>query len=285
MAEATTAAATDESLAKISDRIRKLLALAGSTNNPNEAANAATAAQKLMQEHKLSEVDVSEATSDGSVITEVAMGAQGFMASWKFTLISKVAQAFFCEAVGLRVGQRRKVRLVGKKNDIEVAIEVYAYLLKEIERLASKANPPTLTDFLAAIIGEEEDYNDILRGEFVDVENELHWKAKQNRMADSLDDDVRSYREKFRMGAAMGAAAQLHRQMKDFANSTEKALMVVNNSKQLVREHLQAKYGEHMRVEKTQSYRDQGAFADGYVAGSQIETLKKGAPKRLEEKS
>ena len=45
---------------KILDRIKKLLALSMSSN-VNEAANAAAASQRLMLEHRLTEVDVSDA--------------------------------------------------------------------------------------------------------------------------------------------------------------------------------------------------------------------------------
>jgi Protein of unknown function (DUF2786) len=261
---------SDGTLSKISDRIRKLLALAGSTTSPNEATTAATAAQQLMQEYKLTEVDVSNATSDKSLITELKMGAEGFKASWKFALISKVAQAFFCEALGLRVGSRREVRLIGKKNDIEVALEVYGYLLKEIERLASRANPPKIS---VADLIREELWSDLSEGV------RLSWETLPRENTD----DVRSYREKFRMGAAMGAAAKLRAANEKFSKSNEKALAIVNSSKRLIKEHLCDKYGASRIVESTMSMRGD-AFTDGYLAGSQIASLKKGEPRSLETK-
>ena len=83
---------------KILDRVKKLLALSTSSN-VNEAANAAAAAQRLMLEHRLTEADVSD-TQEGQMF-ELSMGAVGFASRWKFVLVTAVARAFFCEAVGL----------------------------------------------------------------------------------------------------------------------------------------------------------------------------------------
>src|SRR4051812_37292447 len=124
-------------VSKIANRVRKLLELSRSPNL-NEAAAAAEAAQKLMQEHKLSEGDVNKSTSDGSEITSVPVGSSGYMASWKFALASDVARSFFCEAVGLRAGRRRKVRIVGRDDDARAAASTLAFLTREIERLADE---------------------------------------------------------------------------------------------------------------------------------------------------
>ena len=51
-----------EHVSKVAEKVRKLLALATSSN-VHEAANAAAQAQKLMQEHKLTAADV--AADDG----------------------------------------------------------------------------------------------------------------------------------------------------------------------------------------------------------------------------
>jgi hypothetical protein len=258
-----------------------------------------------MQEHKLTEVDVSEVADGGSAITELPMGAEGFMADWKFALISNVAKAFFCEALALRVGKRRKVRLIGRKDDIAAAVAVYTYLLKEIERLSSKARPLSLEDALDEIydvvLGDDEDfvrsYGEVigLVSQVIDRPAGTSATSKQkksnnrDRLLDALwdgaiDEDVRSYREKFRMGAAMGACEQLRIQTEVFSRSNEKALVLVNRSKQDVLDHLSAKYGSSLRVNNV-VVPDEGAFADGYVAGSQIEAPGRGVQKRLEKKS
>lgn len=90
------------SVAKVADRIRKLLNLATSSN-VNEAAVAAEQAQKLMQEHKLSMLDV--ASEGGPGITELPIGSDGFMASWKFALVTVVARSFFLRSRGPSAGQ------------------------------------------------------------------------------------------------------------------------------------------------------------------------------------
>ena len=123
----------DGKRAKILDRIKKLLALSTSSN-VNEAATAAAAVQKLMMEHRLTEADVSD-TQAGQMF-ELSMGAVGFDSRWKFVLVTTVARTFFCEAVGLRVGRRRKVRIVDLREDAVIAARVFRYLHSEIDRLA-----------------------------------------------------------------------------------------------------------------------------------------------------
>lgn len=213
---------------KIADRIRKLLALANSSN-VNEAASAAAEAARLMNEHKLTATDV--AADDGSKITELPLGAEGFMASWKFALVTGVARAFFCEAIALRVGARRKIRIVGKKDDAEVAVGVFNYVVKEIDRLAD-------------LDVETYDAREIMR---------------EGRI------DVRVYKENFRKGAAEGVATRLKEETDRFKNSGERALVVVTQSKDELRDYLRNKYGASKVVDKEAPKTD--AEAEAYLRG------------------
>lgn len=197
---------------KISDRIRKLLALAADKNaSPNEVSQAAAMAAALMQEHKLSEADVTDKTQDGSEVIDVPLGAEGFMASWKFGLVTVTARSFFCEAIGLHVGRRRKVRIVGKKDDIEVATVVFEYLLREIERL---------TDAHAL------------------EPRELIFEMVEGQKTD------RERRDAYRAGLVMGVAATLRDQAKKFTEGSEKALVLVKTSQDELRDHVSSKFGK-----------------------------------------
>jgi hypothetical protein len=225
--------------------VRKLLALANSSNI-NEATSAAASAARLMQEHKLTAADV--AADDGSKITELPLGAEGFMASWKFALITGVARAFFCEVVALRVGPRRKIRVVGKKDDAEVAVGVFNYVIKEIDRLAD-----------------------------LDVAT----RDAREVMAEGRI-DVRGYKENFRKGAAEGVAERLKQEMERFKNSGEKALVIVNSSKDDLRDYLKAKYGASKVIERDapKTTADAEAYLRGYEKGRDITVPRAGGAEK-----
>lgn len=230
---------------KIADRIRKLLALANSSN-VNEAASAAAEAARLMNEHKLTATDV--AADDGSKITELPLGAEGFMASWKFALVTGVARAFFCEAIALRAGARRKIRIVGKKDDAEVAVGVFNYVVKEIDRLADEDV-------------ETRDAHEIMR------EGNL---------------DVRTYKENFRKGAAEGVATRLKEETDRFKNSGGKALVIVTQSKDELRDYLRNRYGASKVVDKDapKTAADAEAYLRGYERGESISVPRAGAAQK-----
>lgn len=227
---------------KIADRIRKLLSLATSTN-VNEAAAAAAEAARLMQMHKLTAADVT--ADDGSRITELPLGAEGFMASWKFALVTGVARSFFCEAIALRVGPRRKIRIIGKKEDAEVAVGVFNFVLKEIDRLADED-------------ASTRDARDIMRDGAI---------------------DIRVYKENFRKGAAEGLAERLKQETERFSKSGEKALAIVNNSKDELRDYLKAKYGASNVINKDapKTTAEAEAYLRGHERGFDITVPRAGA--------
>ena len=155
---------------KILDRVKKLLALSTSSN-VNEAATAAAAAQRLMLEHKLTEADVSD-TQAGQMF-ELSMGAAGFATRWKFVLVTAVARSFFCEAIGLRVGRRRKVRIVGSREDVEIASQVFKYLFREINGLAQAEGVRVAWEEYRGFVGPHEYLDSFRRGAVVAVIEKL----------------------------------------------------------------------------------------------------------------
>lgn len=118
---------------KVLSRLRKLLALATSSN-PHEASAASDAARRLMKRHGLTEADAAGEGEDELV--ELSLGARGFASAWKFSLATLAARAHSCEALGLRLGKRRKVRVVGKRSDAEAAASLFHLLDEELSRLA-----------------------------------------------------------------------------------------------------------------------------------------------------
>lgn len=117
---------------KVASRIRKLLALATSPNS-NESASARASALRLMRRHGVTEEEVA---GSGEEFAEVFLGWRGFDSAWKFDLASVAARARSCEALGLRVGRRRRVRVVGRRQDAEAATELFRYLTRELDRMA-----------------------------------------------------------------------------------------------------------------------------------------------------
>jgi hypothetical protein len=119
--------------AKILIRLRKLLALARS-GNVHEAASAQSRADEYMARHGLTEADAAVTGEDE--VVEVSLGSKGFEALWKFKLATVAARSLSCEALGLRVGKRRKVRLVGVRDEVARAAELFRSLEVEVRRVA-----------------------------------------------------------------------------------------------------------------------------------------------------
>ena len=214
--------------AKILDKIKKLLALSTSSN-VNEAATAAAAAQRLMLEHKLTEADVSE--SQAGQMFELSMGAVGFASRWKFVLVTAVARSFFCEAIGLRVGQRRKVRIVGMREDVEIASQVFKYLHNEIDRLSR-----------------------------IEVS-----RAALESQAYGEPADLRQYLDSFRRGAVVAVIEKLRRGEEEFVASDSRALVLAGRDREHVREYVKARFSNPKFVDEKESPRiDDLAFVRGY---------------------
>jgi len=123
---------------KIVERVRKLMALAES-DNVNEAANAAAAAQKLMAEHRISEamlaVEAGEDEADIEVTNDV-LADLGRKETWIGTLAMGLSKANGCQVYyrkEARLGV--KLRIVGGTSDVQTVSYMYAYLVREVDRL------------------------------------------------------------------------------------------------------------------------------------------------------
>ena len=216
---------------KILDRVKKLLALSTSSN-VNEAATAAAAAQRLMLEHKLTEADVSD-TQAGQMF-ELSMGAAGFATRWKFVLVTAVARSFFCEAIGLRVGRRRKVRIVGSREDVEIASQVFKYLLREINRLAQAEAVRVAWEEYRGFVGPHE------------------------------------YLDSFRRGAVVAVIEKLRQGEEDFVASDSRALVFVRRDREQVREYVASRFSNTKTPEREFSQIDDLAFVRGYEQAQAI---------------
>ncbi len=119
---------------RIVERIKKLLALATS-QNPHEAALAAAKAQELLFRHNLSMAMVEAATEGGANSDYVndRFDSGGWM-HWRRRLLAAVARNNFCRGVSYQ--GTREVGIVGEPHNVTVVKHLYAFLVREIIRLA-----------------------------------------------------------------------------------------------------------------------------------------------------
>jgi len=125
------------------DKIRKLLALASSTN-VHEAAAAAARAQQLMMEHKLAAHELDTVGEDeAATVGRMSMVEDSsVLHAWKGELIGSLARYGFCKAIQSPVrgadGEKRiRLTIVGTSDDANTVVYLYGYLMNEIKRLCA----------------------------------------------------------------------------------------------------------------------------------------------------
>lgn len=125
----------------IIDRIRKLLALAQS-DNVNESAAAAGAAQRLMTEHQIS-MDAVEKEVVEQVTQDAEPLEENVRQIWKRRLAHVLCGCNGCGSVitGDRsFGKNGKLMIYGRKSRVDTVRYLYAWLVREVERLAQAHN-------------------------------------------------------------------------------------------------------------------------------------------------
>lgn len=131
------------SLDAVIEKIKKLRALAQSAN-ANEAANAAAAAERLLQEHRLSEAELeTEAVEPAEAAEEDAVPVDTLgerISNWKDALLAAICRAHGCARYFNHsyVHRGYVARIVGRPSDTATVRYLYAWLSTEVERLARK---------------------------------------------------------------------------------------------------------------------------------------------------
>ncbi len=115
----------------IIEKIRKLLALANSTNE-HEAALAAGHAQRLLSEHNLAMADI-ETKHPSQTADKVETSVAKTLPKWVRNLSSGVCSAFDCQAI--HHPAQGKLTFIGVGADVQVAAYSFAYLDKTVRRL------------------------------------------------------------------------------------------------------------------------------------------------------
>jgi hypothetical protein len=121
----------------IADKIKKLLALAQSSN-PNEAALAAARAQELMVKYAIDEAQLAGTPGhvEEEIQSEPMSGKYGAVQHWHAQLADTIARSFFCRVYFVPRGD---VYMVGRATDREALRATYLYLLGEITRMSDSA--------------------------------------------------------------------------------------------------------------------------------------------------
>jgi len=134
---------------KVLDKIRKLIALSGSSN-VHEAEVAAAAAQRLMLEYKVAESDISFEASDEDLKVEQEVYRDLSLKApprWHGILLNGIANANFCKLLlgveytrkGWEMERRKIYRIIGTDHDRATVKYLYEMLRLEIERLCESA--------------------------------------------------------------------------------------------------------------------------------------------------
>lgn len=136
---------------KIIERVRKLMALATSSNE-HEAAAAAAKAQELLLKYNLSMASIDEEEPDEGVTKEDYFERDP--SSWRLQLIGGIARATSCRLIqtpGYRKWVTGEVlprkgtmyHVFGQPSNIEVVYYLYNYLARELLRLSPKGKGTT----------------------------------------------------------------------------------------------------------------------------------------------
>jgi hypothetical protein len=118
---------------QVIDKIRKLLALANSSNE-HEAALAAGHAQRLLSAHNLAMADI-----DSAAIPEKADRVETItsknLPKWIRHLVAGVSSAFDCQAI--HHPDSGKLTFIGVGADAQIAVYTFAYLQRAVRRICS----------------------------------------------------------------------------------------------------------------------------------------------------
>lgn len=119
---------------RVIERVRKLLALAKSSNE-HEAALAAAHAQRLLAEHNLA-ISELEMREEGAGEAELTVART--VPKWLSSLFAVVAHAFDCMAIVASTADAGRLRFIGVGEDPAVAACTLQFLMQELRRLASR---------------------------------------------------------------------------------------------------------------------------------------------------
>lgn len=119
-------------------KVKALLSLSSSAN-VHEAAAAAAAANKLIDQYRLSEADLDVQEEDALVEDDEPVYSTGRVVSWKNNLVINLARHYGCAVFNnvLKPNGRKysQYKLVGRCSDIKITKYMFSWLVSECSRL------------------------------------------------------------------------------------------------------------------------------------------------------
>lgn len=124
-----------EKVTSVLSKIKKLLALSTS-NNENESALAASMAQRLMEQHRISEAMLNDSDSADEPIRDwdEPLYAGKNVSTWRTRLSLVLGNANNCK-IFLKGGN---IKIIGRESDVQTVRYLFLYCEKEIERLSKQ---------------------------------------------------------------------------------------------------------------------------------------------------
>lgn len=137
-------------LAKTIDKVRKLLALSKNNTNENEVKAATSAADRLMQEHRISQAMLeAQDSSQSEPMVRKVVSEGGRRTAWREYLLAALTLHYGCAwylssyrygGSGGRGGGKgakgvQSYTVVGRESDVAIVEYMYVHLQNEVERL------------------------------------------------------------------------------------------------------------------------------------------------------
>jgi hypothetical protein len=130
--------AVSDRLASVIKKVRDLRARSKS-DNVNEAATAAAIADKLIQEHRISEAQLEHDAGDGPRADKRPILREQRRTMWRWHLVTVVSEHYGCAVNVQRSAEGYELFPVGKPDDLAIVRTVLPWLDSEILRIAGEA--------------------------------------------------------------------------------------------------------------------------------------------------
>lgn len=212
---------------KIKDKIEKLLNLSMS-DNEHESALALERALKLMNEHNITQEEVYRQ----NFINKELIINNKILPDWKVNLYSAMANVAGC-IFTWRNGTKVKAQITGRERDVENAIYLCEFLVREVER-------------------------------------QEKLKRKELKAKGMISTNLSKYLKSFKQGIIKIVFTKLYEKQNQFFSSQKETGLICLNIESKVKESKDFLKGK-FRPHSTKAKIDKRAVADGILTGQEIE--------------
>ncbi len=128
------------SLQSVIDKVQKLLALSKKNANVHESAAAMAAANKLIDEYRLSESQLDSFQEEEILEDQDNVYECSRITSWKSELVCGLAKHYGCCIINKKSYRKNNYKLIGRQSDINIVKYMFSWLILEIDRLSQIAS-------------------------------------------------------------------------------------------------------------------------------------------------